>query len=81
MKKEISEKIQEEEDFWDKFKELPSKSSLNMYSIKNFNFLELSFDNDNLEEVKKWGDNTCDSLGDEDREIELEDKNCSFKPV
>ena len=79
--REYERKKREEEDFWDEFEELQSESSSDESSIEDSSLVEPSSDEDNLEEVKKRGDNTCESLGAEDGGVELGDKDRSFKPV
>ena len=80
-KKRFLKKQREEEDFWDEFEELQSESSSDESSIEDSSLVEPSSDEDNLEVVKKRGDNTCEGLGDEDGGVELGDKDRSFKPV
>ena len=77
-KKRFLKKQREEEDFWDEFEELQSESSSDVSSIEDCSFVEHSSDEDNLEEVKKRGDNTCEGLGDEDGGVELGDKRPQF---
>ncbi len=79
--KRFLRKQREEEDFWDELEEFQSESSSDESNIKDSSFDEPSSDEDNVEVDKKQGDNIHVRLGDQDRGVQLGDKERSFRPV
>ena len=80
QKRRFLRKQREEEDFWDKYKEPYSKFSSNKSFFKEFSLDMTSSKDDNLDGRKIRGDNTCESLGDDDNGgIQLRVKERIFK--
>ncbi len=80
-KKRFLRKKREEEDFWDELEEFQSKSGSDDSNIKDSSLDEPSSDEDNVVVDNRRGDNTHIGLGDEDGEVQLGDKESSFRPV
>lgn len=74
-------KQREEKDFWDKHKDLQSKSSFNKSNFDKSSYNKQNFNKKSLKVDNKRGDNIQKKLEDNNEMVLLEVENLIFRPI